>query len=71
MVGEVGFFLGTRRSASVVADQPSVVYVLTRAEWAALGRDDPRLALQFSGLVLFLLGQRVAHLTRVVDALQN
>jgi CRP-like cAMP-binding protein len=30
MVGELGFFLGGPRTASVVADCPSVVFVLTR-----------------------------------------
>jgi sulfate permease, SulP family len=32
-VGELGFFLGTCRTASVVADRPSVVCYLTREDW--------------------------------------
>jgi sulfate permease, SulP family len=71
IVGEIGFFLGTPRSASVVADRPSVVYVLTRDAWVRLLADDPDLASAFSRLTIRILGQRVAHLTRVVDALQQ
>ncbi len=71
VVGELGFFLGTRRNASVIADRPSVVYCLTRAAWDRIAKDDPEVAQTFNGLMLHLLGERVQHLTRVVDALQR
>jgi SulP family sulfate permease len=70
MVGELGFFLGTPRNASVVADRPSVVYVLTREEWDQITKHHPEVAQTLNSLAIRLLGQRVAHLTRVVDALQ-
>ncbi len=70
MVGEVGFFLGTRRTASVVADRPSVVYVMNQREWTQLARTRPEAAHALTTLVLHLMGQRVAHLTRVVEAMQ-
>jgi SulP family sulfate permease len=69
MVGELGFFLGTRRNASVVADRPSVVYFLTREAWDQMTKHDPEVAQTCANLVIRLLGQRVAHLTRAVDAL--
>ena len=70
MVGEVGFFLGTRRTASVVADRPSVVYVMNQREWTQLARTRPEAAHALTTLVLHLMGQRVAHLTQVVEAMQ-
>jgi SulP family sulfate permease len=71
VVGELGFFLGTRRSASVVADRPSVVYCLTREAWDQILANDPEVAQTLNGLMIHLLGQRVLHLTRVVNALQR
>ncbi len=70
MVGELGFFLGTRRNASVVADRPSVVYCLTREAWNQITKNNPEVAQTLNNLAIRLLGQRVSHLTRVVDALQ-
>jgi SulP family sulfate permease len=70
MVGELGFFLGTRRNASVVADCPSGVYVLTRTEWSQIKKHNPEVAQTLNSLAIHLLAQRVSHLTRVVDALQ-
>ena len=70
MVGELGFFLGTRRNASVVADCPSVVYFLTREEWDQIKKNNPEVAQTLNSLAIHLLAQRVSHLARVVDALQ-
>ncbi len=69
-VGELGFYLGTRRSATVVADRPTVVYVLTQAELARLEREDPAAAHAFHRVIVHLLGERVLHLVRAVDALR-
>jgi SulP family sulfate permease len=70
MVGELGFFLGTPRNASVVADRASVVYFLTYEDWDQMTKYYPEVAQTCNSLAIRLLGQRVAHLTRVVDALQ-
>ncbi len=70
-VGELGFYLGTRRSASVVADQPTVVYVLSRATLERLEQDDPQAAYAFHRLIIHLLGERTLHLMRAVEALQS
>ena len=71
MVGELGFYLGTRRSAAVVADQPTVVYVLTQDTLARIERDDPAAAHAFHRLVVHLLGERVLHLMWAVEALHS
>jgi SulP family sulfate permease len=69
-VGELGFYLGTRRSAAVVADRPSVVYRLSQEALARIEKDDPEAAYAFHRVIVHLLGERVLHLVRAVDALQ-
>ena len=71
VVGELGFFLGTRRNACVVADHPSTVYCLTREAWEDIVANQPEVAQTLTGVVIHLLGQRVQHLTRAVEALQR
>ncbi len=70
-VGELGFYLGTQRSAAVIAEQPTVVYCLTQAGLARMERDDPAAANAFHRLIVHLLGERVLHLMRAVAALQQ
>ncbi len=69
-VGELGFYLGTRRAAAVVADRPSVVYRLSQTTLARIERDDPEAAYACHRVVVHLLGERVLHLVQAVDALQ-
>ncbi|MGE5139005.1 MAG: SulP family inorganic anion transporter [Rudaea sp.] len=70
-VGEIGFYLGIKRTAAVVADEPSVVYGLSRSELAEIESTDPDVANALHRLVVQVLGERVAHLTQVVEALQR
>jgi len=69
VLGELGFFLGTVRSASVVADTAAVVYSLSHAALCDLRREQPALASTMDSVVIHQLCQRVVHLTQVVDAL--
>jgi len=71
VVGELGFYLGTRRSAAVVADEPTVVYRLSRAKLTEIERDDPEAAHVLHRIIIHLLGERALHLMRTVDALQS
>lgn len=69
-VGEVGFYLDLPRSAAVVADSDSTVYLLERHELERLETEDPEAANAFHRIIIHLLGERVRHLTRAVEALQ-
>jgi SulP family sulfate permease len=69
ILGELGFFLGTVRSASVVADTEVVVYSLSQDALGDLRREQPAVATTLDSLVIHQLSQRVVHLTQVVDAL--
>jgi len=70
-VGELGFYLGTRRSASVVADRDSVLYSLSQVMLTQVEADDPEAAYAFHRIIIHLLGERVLHLVQAVDILQS
>lgn len=71
LVGELGFFTGSARTASVVADEPTVAYRLTAAAHIRMNREAPDVAAGFHALVVRILAERTKHLMRVVDALQR
>ena len=71
VVGELGFYLGTKRSAAVVADRPSVLYCLSQATLTQVEADDPEAAYAFHRIIIHLLGERVLHLVQAVDILQS
>lgn len=71
ILGELGFFLGSPRNATVVCDQPAVVYRLTVERWRDIRAEHPEVGQTLETAVISTLGERVAHLTRVVDALQR
>ncbi len=71
VLGEIGFYLGKERTATVVADEPSVVYSLSSADLARMEREDPQAASAFHKIVVRLLAERATHLIRAVNALQR
>lgn len=70
-VGEIAFYLGTRRTASVVADKDSVVYSLSIDDLKNMEASSPEIANIFHRVSVFLLSERVMHLTRTVRALEH
>jgi SulP family sulfate permease len=70
-VGELGFYMGIPRSADVIADRPSVVYRLTTDSLARMEKEDPEAANAIHRVIVNLVGERMLHLVRTVDALQS
>jgi SulP family sulfate permease len=70
-VGELGFYMGTRRSAAVVVDRPSVIYIMPQATLDRLEEEDSEAAYVFHRIIIHVLGERVLHLVRAIDALQG
>jgi SulP family sulfate permease len=68
VVGEMGLYRGARRSASVVADSPTVAYRLTRTALLEMKEQDPGLAASFHELVARSLSERLAATTRSLEA---
>ena len=71
IVGEVGLFLGGLRTASVVAEQPCVVYRLTLDGLERMRRQDPTLALAFHRYVVCLLAERLTNTGGLVRSLSE
>jgi SulP family sulfate permease len=71
LVGEIAFHLGTHRTASVIAEQDSVVYSLSIDELKNMEATDPEAANIFHRISVRLLSERVMHLTRTVRALER
>jgi SulP family sulfate permease len=71
VVGEVGLFLGGRRTASVVTEQPSTVYLLSAASLELMGKDDPALALAFHQFIVKLLAERLTTASNMLRDFQQ
>ncbi len=68
MVGELGFFLGSRRTADVLADTPTVVYRLTREALGRMERTDPEAAATLNQIMHRLQAERLVHLMQVLES---
>jgi SulP family sulfate permease len=69
IVGELGFYLGAPRSASVVTQEACVVYRLTRSALQDMTTQEPAVATAFHELVARLLAERVVNGNAGVAAL--
>jgi sulfate permease, SulP family len=71
VIGELGFYLGQTRTAAVVADEPSVIYLLSAKNLAKMEKHSPEVASYFHQLIIQLLAERTTHLIRTVAALEK
>lgn len=71
IVGELGFYSGAERSASVIADDVTVAYRLTKDKLEQMTQEAPQSAALFHEFNMRLLANRTAHLMNVVSALQR
>ena len=69
VVGELGMILREPRSASVVAEEPSRIYRLTRDSLESMRQQAPQLALAFEGYLTHLLAERLVHTTRTIQTI--
>ncbi len=69
VVGEIGMYLGTRATASVVIDEPGVVYRLSAECLQQMEQADPALAADFHKFITQILCERVLTTTDLVQAL--
>jgi SulP family sulfate permease len=71
LVGEMGLYRTAPRGASVLVDQPTVVYRLSREGLEQMEADDPPLAMAFHKFVVRALAERLDFANREVAALQG
>jgi SulP family sulfate permease len=71
VVGEMGLYLDTSRTASIIADDPSVAYRLSRSELVRLKQQDPEIAAALHEFVARMLAERLADTTRLIATLSK
>lgn len=59
IIGEMGFYSGTPRSADIVADSPTRLLCITRGSFASMETSDPVLAGKLHRLVVITLASRL------------
>jgi SulP family sulfate permease len=69
--GEMGFYLGTPRSASVVADCPGKAYRLTTAALETMEAEQPEIAAALHRFIADLLAERLLQATETLSAVIN
>jgi SulP family sulfate permease len=69
VAGEVGLYLGGRRTASVVSRGPAVLWRLTNDALARMEREDPAAASAFHRFMARLLAERLFLADRTVSDL--
>jgi SulP family sulfate permease len=69
VVGEIGLYLGQPRLASVVTEEPCVVYRLSAEALQRMQEENPALASAFHELMVRVLAERVTQQNRTLRAL--
>lgn len=69
VVGEMGFYRGVPRAATVVAEEPTVLYRMTREAFDRMQSDDPGTAAAFHRLIVRVLSDRLDFANREISAL--
>ena len=69
VVGEMGFYRQVPRTATVIAEEPTVVYRLTRATFNKMQGENPAAAIAFQMLIIRLLADRLEFADREISAL--
>jgi SulP family sulfate permease len=69
VVGEMGFYRHVPRTASVIAEVPTVVYRLRREDFDRMQAADPEAAAALHKLIIRLLSDRLEFANREISAL--
>jgi SulP family sulfate permease len=70
VIGEMGLFRNSARSATVSSEGPGVLFTLTRANFERMRRERPDLASAFDGFVIRIIADRLDIRDREVEALE-
>jgi SulP family sulfate permease len=69
IVGEAGMYVQQARTATVLANEPSIVYRLSTESLARMEADEPILAAKLHGWVARVLAARLAESNSTLEAL--
>jgi len=71
IVGEIGFYLGQKRTAAVVVDEPGIIYRLSSSALKKMQIENPEIAAEFHKFMSHFMAERVTHLADQVNAFQQ
>ena len=71
VIGELGFYLGTPRSASVIADTAGTAYRLTTESLQRMETEHPELAAALHRFIADLLAERLLRTTHTLERVLN
>jgi SulP family sulfate permease len=71
VLGEMGFYTRAPRSASLLAETPTVVHSLSRDAYERLVRDCPEAAVALAVLIIHILAQRLGVANRLIAAYEQ
>jgi SulP family sulfate permease len=71
LVGEIGLYTGAERSASIIAEKPSVLYTLSGEALAQMEKKDPKIAIEFHKFVAVMNSQRLTDSNRAIETLMG
>ncbi|MYE77379.1 MAG: hypothetical protein F4243_00020 [Chloroflexi bacterium] len=69
VIGEVGFYLGEARSASIVATEAGVLQRLSHESLRRMGSEDPQTATAVHVLIASILSERLSTTNQLVREL--
>lgn len=69
VIGEMGFYRRVPRTATVIAEEPSIIYRMTRESFETMQDQDPAAAAAFNKLIIRLLADRLEFANREIAAL--
>ena len=70
-IGEMGLITGRPRSATIVAEDESVLFELTAEAYARIKKDEPTLSQALLGYIVSVMSERLSFANRAVGVLQR
>jgi len=70
VIGELGLYLNTPATASVMTEKPSIIYSLFTETLTKMEKEDPEVATAFHRFIAQLLAERLVDNTRALEILR-
>jgi SulP family sulfate permease len=71
LVGELGFYLGVKRNASVITETPTTLYRLTTEALEKMESEEPKAAALFHKYIANVMAEKLSHLMSTVETLMR
>jgi SulP family sulfate permease len=71
LIGEIGFYLGSKRNASVITDTPTTLYRLTTESLNKMESEEPQAAALFHKYIANVMAEKLSHLMSTVETLMR